>query len=174
MRALLTGVALAALAMAGPAMAQSGTTKPTTADHRFITKAAGGGLAEVKLGELAEQKASSPEVKQFGKRMVDDHSKADEQLKATLHAKSIAAPSAMDPEAQKTYDRLSKLSGPQFDRAYIQDMVKDHREDVSLFQTEARSGKDPEIKQFAAQTLPTLKEHLQMAERLSKNSVSSR
>jgi|SRR4051812_41066497 putative membrane protein len=174
MRALLSGVALMALMLAVPAAAQTGQAKPSAADQRFVEKAAGGSLGEVRLGQLAEQKAASPEVKQFGRHMVDDHTKAGEQLKATLSAKGMAPPTKIDPDAQKAYDRLSKLSGPQFDRAYIDDMVKDHRKDAKLFQDEARNGKDPEIKQFAAQTLPTIQEHLQMVERMAKVSTSSR
>src|SRR5581483_7959205 len=108
MRALLSGVAMAALMLAVPAATQA---KPSAADQRFIEKAAGGGLGEVKLGQLAEQKAASPEVKQLGRRMVDDHTKAGDQLTATLRAKGIAAPTKIDPDAQKAYDRLSKLSG---------------------------------------------------------------
>ena len=165
MRAVLSGVALAALMLAVPAAAQ---TKPSAADQRFIEKAAGGGLGEVKLGQLAEQKAASPEVKQFGRRMVDDHTKAGDQLTATLKAKGIAAPTTIDPDAQKAYDRLSKLSGAQFDRAYMDDMVADHKEDISDFQKQAKSGGDADIKGFASKTLPTLQEHLSMAQSTDK------
>jgi len=174
MRSGLSGAALMALVLAIPAAAQAAHAKMSATDQRFVEKAAGGGLGEVKLGQLAEQKGASPEVKQFGRRMVDDHTRANDQLKATLSAKGIPAPSKIDPDAQKAYDRLSKLSGPQFDRAYIDDMVKDHRKDVQLFEDQARNGKDPEIKQFAAQTLPTIQDHLQMVERMSKVSTSAR
>jgi putative membrane protein len=80
----------------------------------------------------------------------------------------IEVPSSLDSKHQKTLDKLAKLSGPEFDKAYIKDMVKDHREDVSDFQAEAQNGTNPNIRQFAASTLPTLKEHLNMAEDLNK------
>jgi putative membrane protein len=96
--------------------------------------------------------------------MVDDHSKANEKLKGVASQKGIAAPSAVNAKQKATMDRLSNLSGAAFDRAYMQDMVKDHEEDVAEFQREANSGADPDVKNFASKTLPTLQEHLKMAQ----------
>jgi len=166
-RILFIGVALGVIALAPAAGAATSASK-TSADQSFLTKAAGGGRGEVELGKLAQSRASNPQVKQFGQRMVEDHTKANDQLKAALRREGIAAPTAMDPEARESYDRLSKLSGAEFDRAYVEDMVKDHRKDVALFQDEAQHGKDPAVKHFAEQTLPTLQQHLQMAEQLQK------
>ncbi len=141
-------------------------------DSRFAMKAAQGGMAEVKLGQLAQDKGSSDSVKQFGKKMVDDHSKANDQLKSVAAKENMTLPTEMDAKDQAIYDRLSKLSGAAFDRAYARDMVRDHKEDVADFQKEANKGKDDAIKNFAAQTLPTLQEHLKMAQGLMSGSSS--
>jgi len=125
-------------------------------------------MAEVELGKLAAQKAASDAVKQFGQKMVDDHTKANDQLKQVAGKENITIPDSLDSKHQSRIDKLSKLSGPDFDRAYIKDQVKDHKQDVSEFKTEADSGSDPNIKQFASNTLPILEQHLTMAKDLSK------
>jgi putative membrane protein len=135
-----------------------------TADQTFVTKAAQGGMAEVKLGTLATQKAASADVKAFGQQMVDDHSKANDELKQLASTKGITLPTDIDAKDQATYDRLSKLSGAEFDRAYMRDMVSDHRKDVSEFRHESQNGADSDVKAWAGKTLPTLEHHLQMAE----------
>jgi len=191
---MITGVAALALVFgAAPAFAQYGGTSGTTrqpqrqqqesstsqdnsdttstntkssADENFAKKAAEGGMAEVKLGQLAEEKGSSPAVKNFGRRMVQDHSKANNELKDVTSKENIPLPNEIDKSDQATYDRLSKLSGDAFDRAYARDMVKDHSKDVSEFQNEAKNGKDESIKNFAAQTLPTLQNHLDQARQM--------
>jgi putative membrane protein len=145
----------------------SANTKSST-DENFAKKAAQGGMAEVKLGQLAEQKGSSPEVKNFGRRMVQDHSKANNQLKDVTSPENIPLPNELDKSDQATYDRLSKLSGDAFDREYARDMVKDHSKDVSEFQKEAKNGKDESIRNFAAQTLPTLQNHLDQARQMDQ------
>jgi len=136
-------------------------------DSTFVKKAAQGGLAEVELGQLATQKASSEEVKKFGQRMVDDHSKANEQLKQVAAEKNIDVPQQLDAKDKATKARLEKLSGEQFDRAYMKYMVRDHQRDVAEFERESKIAKDPAIKNFAQQTLPTLKDHLKEAERIA-------
>jgi len=193
---MITGVAALALVFGtAPAFAQYGGTSGTTrqpqrqqqesstsqdnsdttstntkssADENFAKKAAEGGMAEVKLGQLAEEKGSSPAVKNFGRRMVQDHSKANNELKDVTSKENIPLPNEMDKSDQATYDRLSKLSGDAFDRAYARDMVKDHSKDVSEFQKEAKNGKDESIKNFAAQTLPTLQNHLGQARQMEQ------
>ena len=132
-------------------------------------------MAEVKLGQLAEERGSNPAVKNFGRRMVQDHSKAGNELKSTASKANIDLPTEMDKSDQATYDRLSKLSGEAFDRAYARDMVKDHSKDVSEFQKEAKNGRDENIKNFAAQTLPTLQSHLDQARQMDQavNQTSS-
>lgn len=132
-------------------------------DFAFAIRAAREGMAEVQLGKLAGQKASDPEVKAFGQKMVEDHTNANDKLTAIAQKQGITLPSAMDPNGQSVYKKLQKLSGPQFDRTYMKAMVKDHAQDIKEFQKEANKGKDPQIKSFAADTLPTLQAHLQLA-----------
>lgn len=132
-------------------------------DTAFAIRAARGGLAEIQLGKLADQKASNPDVKAFGQKMVDDHTKANDKLAAIAGKQGMTLPSAMDPRDQSVYNKLQRLSGPQFDRTYMKVMVKDHTQDVKEFQKEANKGKDPHIKSFAADILPTLQAHLQLA-----------
>ena len=132
-------------------------------DEAWVMKIAKGGMAEVELGKLAAEKASSDAVKRFGQRMVDDHSKANDELKALAQNKKITLPTEIGPEEKALRDRLVKLSGPAFDQAYMKAMLNDHLKDVGEFRTESRSGKDPDVKAWAARTLPTLEEHLKMA-----------
>ncbi len=133
------------------------------ADKRFVMKAAKGGLAEVEFGRLATEKATDPDVKQFGQKMVDDHSKANDELKTVAQQKGITLPTELDAKDKRTRDHLAKLSGEAFDRAYMSTMVKDHVTDVSEFRKEAKSGKDSDVKSFADKTLPTLEDHLKLA-----------
>jgi len=130
-------------------------------------------MAEVELGQLASQKAQSDQVKQFAQRMVQDHGKANDELKTLAQQKNITLPTDLDAKHKSTRDRLSKLSGAQFDRAYMQDMLADHRKDVSDFRKESQSGKDPDVKAWAAKTLPTLEEHLKLAESASHSAVGT-
>ncbi len=134
----------------------------SAADKMFVTNAASGGMLEVQLGQLAQSKGSSDFVKQFGQKMVDDHTKANDQLKDLAQKDSITLPTALLPKDQATYDKFSKLSGAAFDSAYTRDMVMDHKKDVADFKKEAASGKNPDVKAFASQTLPTLQEHLKI------------
>jgi putative membrane protein len=184
MLAIVLGVGLGAIGSAqssssdqgGQKSASSGSTSKSgvsLADEKFVEKAAQGGMAEVELGQLATQKASSDDVKKFGQRMVDDHSKANEELKQVAGSKGIDLPMSLNAKDQATKDRLSKLSGDAFDRAYLQDMVKDHIKDVAEFQHESKSGKDSDIKNFASQTLPTLQEHLNQAKSIAPKGQSS-
>lgn len=149
---------------------QSESSTMSVSDKKFVREAAIGGIAEVEMGELAAEKGSSSQVKQFGQRMVDDHSKANDQLKQIAASKGIDLPTELDARHKAKKEMLSKLSGEQFDHAYMKDMVKDHTEDVAEFKKESTSGKDPDIKNFAAQTLPTLKEHLQQATSIAPKS----
>jgi putative membrane protein len=143
---------------------QKASTAEVKPDQNFVMKAAEGGMAEVELGKLAAEKASSSDVKNFGQKMADDHGKANDELKQLAEKKNITLPTAISAKDKATYNRLSKLSGAAFDRAYMQDMLKDHQTDISEFQYEARSGADSEFRGFASKTLPTLQEHLKMAQ----------
>jgi len=160
-RTMLCGVLLAG----GLAMAQD--------DKTFVMNAAVGGMAEVELGKLAVQKASSESVKSFGQKMVDDHSKANDDLKSVASAQKIDVPVSLDTKHQATIDRLSKLSGAAFDRAYIREMVKDHDQDVMEFKKESQSGQNSAVRDFAGKTLPTLQEHQRMIHNMSGGSMKS-
>ena len=149
-----------ALAVASVAAAQS--TIPA-ADRAFAEKAAMGGAAEVQSGRMAEQKGMNPQVKQFGARMAQDHAKAGDELKQIAAGKGLTLPQAPSPEDKREMDKLDKLAGADFDRAYMSHMVADHKKDIAEFEKEASAGQDPEIKAFAAKTLPTLREHLKLA-----------
>ena len=132
----------------------------------WIKRAAHTGLAEVELGKLAAQKAYSPEVKQFGQRMVDDHSKANEELMKIAKDKGVTPPARLDKKHRKLQDELTKANEGDFDKKYMDGQVKDHKEAIALFEKGAKS-KDPQVQQFASSKLPALKEHLQMAETVS-------
>jgi putative membrane protein len=138
--------------------------KVPASDASFLKKAAQGGLAEVEMGKLAQDKASDADVKASGKRMVDDHGKANDELKSLAEQKGVAVPADLDAKDKAELDRLSKLSGPEFDRAYMKDMVSDHKKDVAEFQKESKAAKDPDVKSWAGKTLPTLEDHLKMAQ----------
>jgi putative membrane protein len=150
-----------------PTTATTSAGHRATSDREFVRKAAQGGLAEVQLGQLATEKAASPEVKQFGQRMVDDHTKANDQLKQIAQQQGIQVPDQLDAKDAATKARLEKLSGKAFDRAYMHDMVTDHAKDVNEFKHEANSGKDSAVKSFAQQTVPTLEDHLKEAKTIA-------
>ena len=154
-------------ASAGGSKATTGSASKATRnpDHSFVEKAALGGMAEVELGNLAQQKASSDQVKQFASRMVEDHGKANDELKQIASSKGIDLPTALDRKHRSDVDRLGKMSGAQFDRAYMSHMVDDHKKDVADFKKASTSAKDGDVKGFASKTLPTLQEHLQLAQK---------
>ena len=141
-------------------------------DKAFAMKAAQGGMAEVQMGKLAADKGNSPDVKAFGQQMVDDHTKANDQLKSVADGESMTLPTGMNAKDQAEYDRLSKLSGDAFDKAYVRGMVKDHEMDVKEFQRESTHGQDPQIKNFASQTLPVLEGHLSKIKAIQSKMVS--
>ncbi|MFN6569310.1 DUF4142 domain-containing protein [Dendronalium sp. ChiSLP03b] len=141
----------------------SGQNTLSSSDRQFMNEAAQGGLAEVQLGQLASQRGASNAVKQFAQRMVQDHTQVNNQLKQLATQKGVTLPTSIDSTHQQVQQRLSKLSGTNFDREYMNEMLKDHEKDVSAFQTEAQQGQDPDVKALAAQALPTLQEHLQQA-----------
>jgi putative membrane protein len=131
-------------------------------DVDFMQNAALGGMLEVELGKLAQQKATQDAVKKFGARMGQDHAKSNEELKKLAAAKGVALPTVLDRKHVKVVDDLTKTS--RFDHEYMEYMVKDHKADVKAFEKEVNLGKDADVKGFASKTLPTLQEHLKLAE----------
>jgi putative membrane protein len=142
-------------------------------DRKFINEAASGGMAEVKLGQLAQQKAGDKGVRNFGQRMIDDHQAADAKLKQVAAKIGVTLPTAIDTKDQATYDRLAKLNGAAFDRAYMQDMVADHRKDVAEFQSHSSTVQNPDLRNFVQQTTPTLQQHLAMAQQVQDSLVGA-
>lgn len=138
----------------------SKAASPAVADKGFVNKAALGGMTEVKLGELAASNGQSQAVKDFGKHMVDDHTKANDELGGIAKGKGLQPPASLDAAHQKLVDKFSALKGDAFDKAYWAQMLGDHKKTVALFEKESASGKDADIKSFAAKTLPTLQMHL--------------
>ena len=128
-------------------------------DSEFAVKAASGGMMEVELGKLAAQKAQSQQVKDFAAMMVTEHSKANEELKTLTASKNITIPATLSEDHQKHVDDLSKLSGAEFDKEYVNLMVEDHKEDIDLFKEASFGAKDADVKAFAGKTLPTLQKH---------------
>ncbi len=137
-------------------------TVVTSGDLDFMNSAAPGSLAEVELGKLAVGKSPNPEVKAFAQKMIDDHSKAVEELKQLAAQKKVMLPPDVRPAHKQLMEKLSKLSGADFDKEYVKAMVEDHEKDVAAFENASKTGADADVKAFAAKTLPTLKMHLEM------------
>ena len=151
------------------AFAQDKAGAPVSSqDRSFVKSAAMGGMYEVKAGQVAASQGASDAVKNFGQRMVTDHGNANTELMDIAKQKGLAVPAELDKKFQKKIDALSKKSGADFDRAYIKEMVKDHKEDIKAFDKQAKKGKDPDLKAFASKTLPTLQEHLKLAQQAEK------
>jgi putative membrane protein len=159
MRKIVSTIAVVALLGSVPALATL-----SGADKTFATEAAHGGLAEVQMGQLALQKASSPQVKEFAQLMVTGHTQANQDLMQLAKAENLTLPTQLDPKHKSEMDRLSAMSGNAFDAAYMQHMVQDHKKTVADFQKQAQSGSDPALKSFAQKYLPIIQQHLQMAE----------
>jgi len=167
---ILAGV-LGAIALAGLASAQttpapqgSPATTLNKQDTDFFEDAAQGGLLEVKLGQLAVKNATSDEVRKFGQRMIDDHTKLNTQLmQLGQQRKGLTLPRALDKKHQDEVDKLAHYTGAKLDRENRSRMVDDHEKDVTAFEKKSKDGKDPELKQLAANALPTLQEHLTQA-----------
>jgi putative membrane protein len=168
---LLMGAAALAL-MAQPTLAQdtqppreAGQAQLADVDLDFATEAAQGGLMEVRLGELAQLKAKSSAVQDFGRRMVEDHGKANEALMQIAARKGIELPQDLSDDGQDTMDELLETEGAEFDQDYMDDMVSDHEDDVAAFESYVEDAEDADLRGFAEATLPTLRDHLELAKR---------
>ena len=135
-------------------------TASASDDNKFVMEAANGGLAEVELGKIASTKAANGEVKKFAEMMIQDHSKANEELKSLAAKKGIKLPAEPGAQHKATMEDLRSKVGAEFDRAYVDAMIEDHKKDVALFESESQNGNVPEIKAFAAKALPVLRKHL--------------
>jgi putative membrane protein len=154
------------MAAADSARGTQGTVDDRT--NTFMKDAAMGGMAEVELGKLAQEKATNPRVKNFGEMMVKDHSAANNDLKSIAQQKNVMLPTDMG-KHKDHYEDLSKKKGADFDKAYMKMMVDDHQDDIKDFEKCAENGTDPDVKTFASQKLPTLRKHLDSAKAINKS-----
>ncbi|MGH8851958.1 MAG: DUF4142 domain-containing protein [Casimicrobiaceae bacterium] len=187
--ALFAGAALAqtygttpppAVTGKAPAAGQSALAKPSSAmaaqgkalsarDRKFVTTANEAGAAEIEMARIAMERASASEVKDFASRMVSDHQKADQDLDRIAASKGLSEGDKLSAKDQAELDKLRKLQGAGFDREYVKSQLAAHKAAVALFEKQSKSGNDSDLKQFAASTLPTLQDHLQLVEQLSKS-----
>jgi len=135
-------------------------------DYKFVTEAARGGMAEVRLGQLAKQKATSSAVRDFAQRMIADHSKANEELSKIAASKNATLPADLSHKETSHLETLQKTDPKDFDKEYAEHMVKDHKKDLKEFQEAAKELKDPDLRAFAEKTTATIQEHLSSAEQL--------
>jgi putative membrane protein len=138
-----------------------------SADQAFVRTADEIGQMEVKLGKIAEQYAANDSVKKFGARMVEDHSRMSKELRDLAANKGINLPDGLDQKHQQMMDQLTKLRAAEFDRAYSKDMVSGHQQAIDEFEAEVKNGQDPDLKAWAEKSLPTLREHLRMAQQVA-------
>jgi putative membrane protein len=185
-RLLLSTAAAIALTLSVPALAQqpmSSSSRNTAMpqqqqqlskqDMEFMKNAAIGGMTEVELGKLAQQNGQTQQVKDFGARMVQDHGKANDELKSIAQQKGVQLPDQLDREHQAMRDRLAKLQGDAFDRAYMRMMTTDHDKDLKEFRKEAQASKDPDLKRFARDTLNVIEQHDQLAHNVDRQLTST-
>jgi len=158
------------LTIGSAVMMSTNRTKAQTPDDdkKFLTDASQGSYDEIQLGKLAEQKASNPDVKAFGRRMVTDHAKLNEKMKPYADEWGLTAPSALSPDAQKEYDKLQGMSGNDFDKEYISDMVSDHSKDLDAFDKEVKNTKDAKFRTSVEQGKSVVAAHKNMAYDLKK------
>lgn len=137
-------------------------------DEGFVKKASQDGMAEVKMGELAQQRAQNPEVKEFAQHLVTDHQKVNAELQQLAQTKGMKTETEIGAKQKQTMNRLTKLNGKEFDQKFVEAVVSDHKSDVKDFKKQAEKGKDADIKNWAQQTLPALEKHLEMAQGLEQ------
>jgi putative membrane protein len=142
-------------------------------DKMFVKKAMQGSMAEVQLGQLTLQKSQNEQVKQFAQRMIDDHTKLNDQMKPVAQQLGVDAPTEVSKKDKQVMAKLQALSGSAYDQAYIKDMVKDHKQDLSEFQMEASSGQDQTVKDAATQGSKVIAQHLQMAQQMAKDQTTT-
>ena len=145
------------------------TTQVSGSDKEFMTKAAHAGYAEVEAGKMALEKSENEDVRQFAQRMIDDHTKAGDELKKLAENKGVSLPTEPSEDQKETANELSELESEEFDSEYMDAQVSDHETVIGFFEDEARDGSDSDVIAFADKTLPTLKSHLEMAENISGN-----
>jgi putative membrane protein len=158
---------------AGMAGAMTGTGPgggdQTMRDQMFVRKAAEGGMAEIQMGQLAAQKGSSDDVKQFGQKMVDDHMMLNEGMKPVAEQMGVRAPNKLNKKDQEEYDKLNGLSGEDFDKEYLMAMVKDHRQDLREFRMEDSATQNTDLKGAVDKAIPVIQQHMQMVAKMARD-----
>jgi putative membrane protein len=147
--------------------------KLARADRKFIEDAAEGGMMEVQVGQLAQGKASDPNVKNFGETLVKDHTKANNELVQLANSKHVELPASPSHGERRDIEKMGKLSGKDFDKKFVAMGVKDHEKDIKKFEKASGKVKDPDLKAWIDKTLPTLREHLAMAQKLEQGGAAA-
>lgn len=147
---------------------ENGEMKATAMEKSFIMKAANGGMTEVEAGKSAAQKGASDAVKDFGNQMVKDHSKANDQLKEVASKMGVSVPDKVDSMHEAKLAKMNKMSGAAFDKAYVMDMIKAHQKDIAEFETADKQVKNADLKKFIEETVPVMKEHLEMIQKFDQ------
>lgn len=160
--------------MSGSSMSSSHKGPVNSKDTMFMKEAAAGNLAEIQMGRIALDKSSSSQIKETAQRIIDDHTKANDQLMTLAQRQQVTLPTEPMLKDRKEAKKLESMSGTAFDKAYARMLVMDHRKDIKKYGMESRKAKDTELRQYASTTLPVLKTHLQMAEQLSKHGSKMR
>ena len=161
------GIALVGTALCfGAEKEKAAGSEKSSTDAAFIKKAANGGMTEVELGKIAADKGQKQDVKDFGQRMVKDHGKANDDLKSVASKMNVEVPDKVNAKHQAMIDKFSKMSGESFDAAYVKAMVKDHKKDIAEFEKAQGEVKNEDLKKFISDTVPVMKEHLEMAEKM--------
>jgi putative membrane protein len=167
MKKILASISIISFMLMVTVLAAQAAGKLDRKDMKFVHEAAMGGMLQVQLGKVAQEKAQSQDVKDFGARMVTDHTGVNTELKQLADKKGITLPDKLDARHEKIVDKLSKLSGADFDKEYMKLMVKGHEGDVAAFKKASKDLKDPDLKDFATKTLPAFEEHLKLAKETS-------
>jgi len=156
---------------------QSSSTAQSAGDSKFLEEAVRGNMAEVKMGELAKERAQSKDVRDYGQMLIDDHSKANQKAMTVAKSMSVTAPSEPSAKQKQEHDMIAKLSGSEFDSMFMSHMVQDHQEDIAKYTMQAQSGDSSKATDYAKDTLPTLRSHLSKAQsiesKLSERTSSS-
>jgi putative membrane protein len=156
-----------------PEMNAPANGQTTSQDKMFVEDALKGGMAEVQLGQLALQKSSNDDVKQFAQKMVDDHTKLGDQMKSVAQQIGVKTPEGPSKKDKALMAKLQALNGNEFDQAYIKDMVKDHKKDLDDFKMEAQNGSNPQVKDAANQGSQVIAQHLEMIQQIAQKNGST-
>lgn len=160
-------VVVAAAVCFGAEKEKTADAGKSSADAAFIKKAANGGMTEVELGKIAQDKGKTDDVKSFGERMVKDHGKANDDLKSVASKMNIEVPEKVNAKHQATIDKFSKMSADSFDAAYVKEMIKDHKKDIAEFESAKGEVTNEDLKKFIDDTVPVMKEHLEMVQKMN-------